>query len=362
MDLWKIKSTLKTASNVLDALTSQEGPLTPENALKMIFERRFSTVDGFKSSWDYLERCSFEDFPSLQRGKMVPVYSSGTRLCLHLYEQPSPKGLFLCVHGIGGLSEDSSSCIHDYLFRHGFDVAALDLNSSGRSDGVGVKGLSQSALDVAAAVNFIHSSSLKDLPLFLLGHSWGAYGVSASLRFDQTPLAVFELSGFMDPVAIMTSLPSSYIGFDLSFTEPSLRKAMEERDGEHAFLSAKEAIEDAKNVYCVLIHGDLDKVVVPKAALYSADYSRNGIEKIQMKGRGHGDVMMSRASVDYLKQAKEANASIYSKYKRNPSKISAEDLQNYKSSFDKRMASVLDEELFERIVSIADSFSRKALD
>ena len=362
MDLWKIKSTLKTASNVLDALTSQNGPLTPENALKMIFERRFSTVDGFKSSWDYLERCSFEDFPSLQRGKMVPIYSSGTRLCLHLYEQPSPKGLFLCVHGIGGLSEDSSSCIHDYLFRHGFDVAALDLNSSGRSDGVGVKGLSQSALDVAAAVNFIHSSSLKNLPLFLLGHSWGAYGVSASLLFDQTPLAVFELSGFMDPVAIMTSLPSSYIGFDLSFTEPSLRKAMEERDREHAFLSAKEAIEDAKNVYCVLIHGDLDKVVVPKAALYSADYSRNGIEKIQMKGRGHGDVMMSRASVDYLKQAKEANASIYSKYKRNPSKISAEDLQNYKSSFDKRMASVLDEELFERIVSIADSFSRKALD
>ncbi len=361
MDLWKLKSTLKTASNVLDALTSETGPLTPENALKMIFERRFSTVDGFKTSWDYLERCSYEDFPSLQRGKMVPVYSSGTRLCLHLYEQPSPKGLFLCVHGIGGLSEDSSSCIHDYLFRHGYDVAALDLNSSGRSDGVGVKGLSQSALDVAAAVNFIHSSSLKNLPLFLLGHSWGAYGVSASLHFDQTPLAVFELSGFVDPVAIMTSLPSSYVGFDLSFTEPSLRKAMEERDPEHAFLSAKEAVEKAKNVYCVLIHGDLDKVVVPKAALFSANYSRNGIEKMQMKGRGHGDVMMSKESVDYLKQAKEANASIYSKYKRNPSKISAEDLQSYKSSFDKRMASFLDQELFERIVSIADSFSMKTL-
>ncbi len=362
MDLWKIKSTLKTASNVLDALTSQNGPLTPENALKLIFERRFSTIDGFKSSWDYLECCSFEDFPDLQKGKMIPIYSNGTRLCLHLYEQPSPKGLFLCVHGIGGLSEDSSSCIHDYLFRHGYDVAALDLTSSGRSDGVGVKGLSQSALDVFAAISFLHGSSLKGLPLFLLGHSWGAYGVSAALRFDQTPLAVFELSGFVDPVAIMTSLPSSYIGFDLSFTEPSLRKAMEERDPEHAFLSAKEAVEDAKNVYCVLIQGDLDKVVVPKAALYSADYRRNGIEKIHMKGRGHGDVMMSQASVDYLRQAKEANASLYSKYKRNPSKMSVEDLRNYESSFDKRMASVLDQGLFERIVSIADSFSRKALD
>lgn len=361
MDIWKIKSTLKTASNVLDALASQNGPLTPENALKMIFERRFSTLDGFKSSWDYLELCSFEDFPSLERGKLVPLYSGGTKLCLHLYEQPSPKGLFLCAHGIGGLSEDSSSCIHDYLFAHGYDVAALDLSSSGRSEGLGVKGLSQSALDVAAAMNFLHGSSLKNLPLFLLGHSWGAYGVSASLAFDKTPLAVFELSGFVDPVAVMTSLPSSYIGFDLSFTEPSLRKAMEERDAKYAFLSAKEAVEEAKNVYCVLIHGEFDKVVVPKAALISATYCRNGIEKIQMKGRAHGDVMMSQASVDYLKQAKEDLASLYAKHKRNPSKMSAEDLRIYKSSFDKRLASVLDQGLFERIVSIADSLSRKAL-
>lgn len=361
MDIWKIKSTLKTASNVLDALTSESGPLTPENALKIIFDRRFSTLDGFKSSWDYLERSSFEDFPALQRGKLVPVYSNGTKLCLHLYEQPSPKGLFLCVHGIGGLSEDSSSCIHDFLFRQGYDVAALDLTSSGRSDGVGVKGLSQSALDVAAAMNFIHSSSLQKLPLFLFGHSWGAYGISSSLRFDQSPLAIFELSGFADPLAIMTSLPSHYVGFDLSFTAPSLKKAMEERDPEYAFLSAKEALEKAKNVYCVLVHGDLDKVVLSKASLFHADYSRNGVEKIAMEGRGHGDVMMSSYSVDYLNQAKEANALIYQKYKRNPEKISPEDLRAYQSCFDKRLASMLDQKLFERIVAVADSFARKAL-
>ena len=361
MDIWKIKSTLKTVSNVLDAVSNPKEALTPETALKMVFERRFSTVDGFHLSWDYLERCSYEDFPSLQRRKMVPVYSNGNRLCLHLYEQPSPKGLFLCVHGIGGLSEDSSSCIHDYLFRSGYDVAALDLTASGRSEGVGVKGLSQSALDVAAAMSFIHQSSLGKLPLFLLGHSWGAYGVSASLHFDKTPLAVFELAGFRDPVAIMTALPSSYVGFDLSFTEPSLRRAMEERDPKHAFLSAKDALEEAKNVYVMLIHGDKDKVVVPDSALFSADYERNGIEKIQMKGRAHGDVMMSLDSVLYLSKAKESCSAIYQKYKKSPAKISGEDLSSYRACFDKRMASFLDQGLFGKIVSTADSLARKAL-
>ena len=361
MDLWKIKSTLKTVSNVLEAVTNPKEALTPETALKMIFERRFSTLDGFRSSWDYLERCSYEDFPALLRKKLLPVYSNGNKLCLHLYEQPSPKGVFLCVHGIGGLSEDSSSCIHDYLFRNGYDVAALDLTSSGRSEGVGVKGLSQSALDVAMAVGFLKQSSLGNLPLFLLGHSWGAYGVSASLHFDKSPLAVFELAGFCDPVAIMTALPSSYVGFDLSFTEPSLRKAMEERDPKHAFLSAKDALEEAKNVYCVLVHGDKDKVVVPASALFSADYRRNGIEKIEMQGRAHGDVMMSLESVLYLSKAKEMNAPIYQRYKKTPSKMSPDDFANYRASFDKRMASFLDQELFGRIVSIADSFAKKAL-
>ena len=361
MDLWKIRSTLKTASNVLDALSSPDGPLTAKNALSIIFERRFSTLEGYHSTWDYYELCSYEDFPSLRRKKMIPILSNGNKLCLHLYEQPCPKGIFLCVHGLMGLSEDSSSCIHDYLFRQGYDVAALDLTSSGRSEGLGVKGLSQSALDIAAAVSYLKRSSLSSLPLFLLGHSWGAYGVSASLAFDQSPLAVFELAGFKDPVAIMTALPSFYVKVDLSFTEPMLREAMKERDPEYAFLSAKEAVEKAKNVYCVLIQGDQDKVVVPTSALANARFKRNGIERIEMKGRAHGDVMMSLDSVNYLAKAKEMNASFYEKYKKNPGKMSQEEKLAFYSSFDKRMTSVLDETLFGRIVAIADSFSKKAL-
>ncbi len=360
MDRYKLQSTVKTISNIMGALSDERGPITAENALNILFDRRFSTLESFQSGWEYLEFCSYEDFPCLRQKRFVKIPSGKRTLIGHLYEQPSPKGLFLCVHGLGGLSEDFSSAYHAYFYQHGYDVLALDLSASGRSQGIGVPGLSQSALDVKSALDYIHSSSLAGLPLFLFGHSWGAYGVSASLEFDSSPLAVFEMSGFADPFLIMTELPKSYIPIGVSYTEPALRKAMEERDPQYAFLSAKQALEKAKNTYCVLIQGDSDKLVVQKASLFGQDYRRNGVEKISMPGRGHGNVATSLESVQYLKKMKENNAFYYREYKKNPTKMSEEERKAYLSSFSKPLCCQLDESLFSRILSIADGFSRKS--
>lgn len=361
MDPYKIKSTIKTISNVLDILTDEKGPVSAENALKIIFERRMSTLDSFKKGWEYLEFASYEDFPVLEKRRFVKIPSGKNVLTGHLFEQPSPKGLFLCVHGLTGLSEDFSSAYHAYFYTHGYDVLALDLTASGRSQGIGVKGLSQSALDVKAALDFIHSSTLSRLPLFLFGHSWGAYGVCASLAFDQTPLAVFEMSGFADPFLVMTELPKHYVPFGVEYTEPALKKAMQERDPEFAFLSAKEAIEKARDVYCLLIQGDQDKMVVEKASLYGQQYGRNGVEKFRMLGRGHGNVGTSLASIGYMRQVKESNAAFYSKYKKNPSSMPESEKKEYVSSFSKLMCCQLDDALFDRIMDIADELSSRQI-
>lgn len=360
MDRYKLQSTVKTISNILGALSDERGPITAEAALNILFDRRFSTLESFRAGWEYLEFCSYEDFPCLKNKRFVKIPSGKRTLIGHLYEQPAPKGLFLCVHGLGGLSEDFSSAYHAYFYQHGYDVLALDLSASGRSQGVGVPGLSQSALDVKAALDYVHQSSLAKLPLFLFGHSWGAYGVCAALEFDSSPLAVFEMSGFADPFLIMTELPKSYVPIGVSYTEPALRKAMEERDPQFAFLSAKEALEKAQNIYCVLIQGDLDKLVVEKASLFGQDYRRNGVEKIAMPGRGHGNVATSLESIQYLKQMKENNAFLYKEYKKNPSKMNEEDKKAYLSSFSKPLCCQLDESLFTRILSLADGFSEKA--
>ncbi len=361
MDSYKIKSTIKTISNVLDILTDEKGPVSAENALKIIFERRMSTLESFKKGWEYLEFASYEDFPVLKGRRFVKIPSGKNRLTGHLYEQPNPKGLFLCVHGLTGLSEDFSSAYHAYFFTHGYDVLALDLTASGRSQGLEIKGLSQSALDIKAALDFIHSSTLSRLPLFLFGHSWGAYGVCASLHFDQSPLAVFEMSGFADPFLVMTELPKYYVHFGVEYTEPALKRAMQERDPEYAFLSAKEAIENAKDVYCFLVQGDQDKMVVEKASLFGQSYERNGVEKFRMLGRGHGNVGTSLASIGYMMQVKENNASIYSKYKKNPSSMPKNEKKEYVNSFSKMMCCQLDETLFNRILAIADELSSKQI-
>lgn len=361
MDAYKFANTVQTISNLFGALTSEEGPLTAENALKFLFDRRLSTLNSFREGWEYLDYPSYEDFPELSTRKFVRFLSGKNRLTGHLFEQPNPKGLFLCAHGLTGLSEDSSSIFHAYFFRHGYDVLALDLTASGRSEGMGVKGLSQSALDVKAAIDFLSTSPLSKLPLFLFGHSWGAYGISAALNFTSRPLAIFPMSGFTQPFSVMTEIVKSKVPAGVEATEPALKKAMHGRDPEYAFLSAEEGIEKAEDVYCLLIHGDQDSMVVPKASLFYADYSRNGVEKFLMEGRKHGNVAASLDSIAYMERAKEANQELYRKYKKKPSKMSESEKIQFQSSFNRKLTYVPDETLFGRILDIADGLGKNSV-
>ena len=358
MDPYKIKNTAQTISAILGSLADDRGPLTADTALKILFDRRLSSLESYKQGWDYLDYPSYEDFPELRNRKFVTFVSGGNKLTGHLFEQPSPKGIFLCVHGLTGLSEDVSSVFHAYFFRHGYDVLAIDLTASGRSEGMKVKGLSQSGLDVRAAVEFLSTSPLSKLPLFLFGHSWGAYGIAASLNFTDRPLAIFPMSGFTEPFEVMTELIKSKVSLGVEMTEPALKAAMAKRDSEYAFLSGKQGIEKAQGVYCLLIHGDHDDMVVPRASLFHADYSRNGVEKYLMEGRGHGDVAASMESIAYIKQVKAANLPLYEAYKRNPSRMSPGERAEFASSFNKMLTYVPDEALFQRILDIADKLGQ----
>ena len=46
------------------------------------------------------------------------------------------------------------------------------------------------------------SASLKNLPVFLYGHSWGGYTAAAVLNFKHNIAGVITISGFSSPMAI----------------------------------------------------------------------------------------------------------------------------------------------------------------
>lgn len=353
MDWYSLLGKINQGASVAKSLLEKEGRLDPSVALGALFDRRISTIDSFHASFEYLTENSYEDYPSLAHRDVYTFQNDRkTKLVLYGYRHPSPKGIVLCVHGLNALSDNHSAAFHDYFLQHGYDVFALDLSACGRSGGFGIPGLHQSALDVASAVAFIHSiAEFSPLPICLFGHSWGAYGVGASLSLNSLPVAACCIAGFEDPWAIMLGLPKSKVGPIAELSQDSVKEAMIARGGDLCFLSASESIENA-SIPVLLVHGDQDNVTGMKGVSLTAHkYHRRGIEKIIKKGCGHVNVFYPKEVNEYRAKVQEMVAPLKKKYG-SAAKLPEEVRAELVSSFSKAMCTQLDQKLFERIEAL----------
>jgi pimeloyl-ACP methyl ester carboxylesterase len=123
------------------------------------------------------------------------------------------KGLILFVHGIWSGPDEYMQTILPLVDR-GYAVIAFNATSYNGSQGKWARGLATSMLNADAELNFIESDDdLKSMKVFLLGHSWGAYAVTAVLRFKHNVQAVVSLSGFNKPMDISKAVGKNVIGF-----------------------------------------------------------------------------------------------------------------------------------------------------
>lgn len=349
---------------IADALLNGESLLDPNIGLAAMFDRRISTVDGYFSSYDPLLVLTRNDFPELKHRQEIIFKSGKNRLYGYLYQpKVSPKGIVLCVHGLNSLSDNHNAIFQAHFLNRGYVVFAIDLTASGRSGGLQIDGLHQSALDIAEAEKYLKSrTDLNRLPIALFGHSWGGYGVAASLALDNTPVAVVALSGFKCPIDEMVGLVASKAGPLAESQRPSLTKALQERAGQYALLSAEEAIKKNKKTRVLLIHGTEDKIVpYPKVATAGCDYHQRNVKKIILKGRTHTDLFFSDPSVAYMEKVEKMKKELVDKYGKSPADCPKEDMNAFLSSFDKRMTCVLDPALWKQIDETIDGAMEQAV-
>ena len=136
---------------------------------------------------------------------------NGFTLRGHVYGADNMRGLLIFRHGIFSKHTDYLPFITSMVDR-GWRVFAYDAIGCGESDGESVLGMSQSPLDVAAAVDYVRSSGLAEgLPIALWGHSWGGYGVAGALALRPDVDACVTMSGFDTPMKVLDySATSSY--------------------------------------------------------------------------------------------------------------------------------------------------------
>ena len=349
MDRKKVLQGLFTGLSIADAYEKSGNKISPEVGLAAFFDRRFSDASALGSHvYDYL-RCCRKDLPILNEREEGKFVSGSNRLAYYLYRAPLAKGLILYVHGMAGMADDQYAVNQAELLRRGYDVFAIDLTASGRSEGRGIPGLHQSALDVAAAGEYIASRyDLNGMPLFLFGHSWGGYGVAASLTFLKNVKAVASFSGFDSPLKEMVAIPAAKVGMPFTLPTDQIEEPLKMRAGPYYDLSASDAIASS-NVPTLLVHGDLDTTVPLKTASIMNFAHGGEVERLLLPNRGHMDVFYSDRSNAYAETVRAMMDSYAERYGKTIDRIPVAEWEELLSRFDPRMASEVDEAVFDRV-------------
>lgn len=141
---------------------------------------------------------NLEDFDGLQRTEMSFPSNKDQKLMGYLYQKGTKqKGVIVLAHGYGDGGHNSYMDLADYFASNGYYVFTYDATGTDMSEGDGVGGFPQGAIDLDYAIRFVKTQDqLKDLPLMLFGHSWGGYSAGNVLNFQSDVQAVITVAAF----------------------------------------------------------------------------------------------------------------------------------------------------------------------
>jgi alpha-beta hydrolase superfamily lysophospholipase len=277
----------------------------------------------------------------------VHFISKKNRLQGFIYGGSNDKGLVVISHGLGGTADAYFPMIM-YLVDKGWRVFAFNNTGVSGSEGKSVQGLTQSVIDLDAALRYVkHSSTLGNLPVMLVGHSWGGYAVCAVLNYEHDVNAAVSLAAFNNGPKMFREQGVSTAGGFYYFLSPQFWAIQRLRFGSTMKLTAVDGINKAA-IPAMIVHSSEDKLISAKTTSIYAHREKITnpyVEFIFFDGDdapGHEYVFCSKERRKYIRlvnedlqknQVKNANLSQWAK----------------DFGFDKIKANELNGELMERI-------------
>ncbi len=130
----------------------------------------------------------------------------------YYYKSEQNKGLVVVSHGFHAGADDYIPLIA-YMVKNGYNVFAYDVNGTYDSKGESVVGMCQSLVDLDCTLNYIKKTELyASQPLFLIGHSWGGYAVTAVLEFHKEVKGCAAIAPMNNGFTIMLEKGKQYAG------------------------------------------------------------------------------------------------------------------------------------------------------
>lgn len=338
--------TLYFGLGIIGVLIATEGFINVRNCDVDLLEEDFYRVQKCRSDYD-----------SLKEREEITFACGNETLTGYLYENPSPKGVIVFSHGIMNLADANMSQMQDYYVTHGYTVFSFDLTGCGRSTGKGIRTLYESTNCVENAVKTVKElDKTKDLPIFLIGHSWGAYGaVTATDRIGEYVKAVASFSAYNTPSEMMYGSMEAATSKAVILAKPSVQLGLFLHWGMNINYSAESSIKKHPNIPYVVIHGTEDKTIPFKTySLYDNvvnDHYEN-VTTVKLDGIHHGTPWKTLEAETYTGECEKALKELRKQYK---GKLPDDIREEYIVSVNKDKSSVVNTELLNLIDEVFTS-------
>ena len=196
-------------------------------------------------------------------------YSGKNKLQGFIYGSENDKGLTVISHGLQTYADENFRMIM-YLVENGWRVFSYNNTGVAGSKGSSMIGLSQGLLDLKAALNYIENKSeFDDMPVMLIGYSWGGYSVCAVLNFNYRINAVVSLAGFNSIKDVMEKQAVDAIGGIYHLFSPQTLELENQLFGETVKLTAVDGINKTHIPVLIVISSDDDIIPPNSISIYA---------------------------------------------------------------------------------------------
>lgn len=241
------------------------------------------------------------------------------RLQGYLYGEGN-KGLIVVAPGLSSGADDYLGLITS-LADMGWRVFSFDTTGSFLSEGEDSVGFCQETEDLCAALHAINQNEkLKDLPLFLVGHSRGGYAVACALESGYNIRGIATISGANSPMEVTIDTSKNYVGNLAYAGYPFLYAYQAMLFGtQQAGMSASQSISNSSTP-ALIIQGTEDTVTpADTCSIYAhRDEIQNSNAEYLVfsseKQNGHTNLLYSKEAVIYGEEINRQYDELSEKY------------------------------------------------
>ena len=204
----------------------------------------------------------YERVKSRLKREEIFFKSGKNKLCGYYYPSRRRKGLVIISHGIKAGADDYIP-IAEYFVKRGYCVFAFDVTGTYSSKGGGTVGMCQSLVDLEAAIKFVSKTEpYSSLPIFLVGHSWGAYAAGSVLNLcrDADIRACALIAGMNRGSKMFVEKAREYVGSLAAAPEPAFDAYQRILFKKYVDYSAVTGL-NKRNIPAIIAHGVDDKVI-----------------------------------------------------------------------------------------------------